>query len=122
MSEHSVFVFGSNLAGRHGAGAALHAKIHCGAEWGVGEGPTGESYAIPTMDALIQPRPLEDIRVSVRRFMVYAAGTPALTYQVTPVGCGLAGFNASQIAPMFAGAPRNCQLPDGWRVMNGEQP
>lgn len=106
-----VFVFGSNLAGRHGAGAALWARQHRGAKVGVGEGMTGNAYAIPTKDANIKTRPLDDIAKSVRYFLDYARSRPDLEFQVTEIGCGLAGYTPDQIAPMFRGAPFNCRLP-----------
>lgn len=95
-----IFVFGSNLAGVHGGGA---------------EGIQGHSYGIPTKDHRIETRPLADIQVSVTRFMEFAGRHLDLTFRVTRIGCGLAGYTDSQIAPMFAGAPGNCVLPDGWR-------
>lgn len=109
-----VFVFGSNLAGRHGAGAALTAHNEHGAAWGVGEGLTGNAYAIPTKDANLKPRRLREIRASVERFVAFARAHPDLQFQVTRVGCGYAGYSAMDIAPMFAGAPDNCELPEGW--------
>ena len=111
----TVFVFGSNLAGRHGRGAALDAKLKHGAVYGVGEGLSGQSYAIPTKDERLRTRPLPAIRESVERFMKFAADHPEMTFQVTRVGCGLAGYRDEDIAPMFAGAPGNCLLPEGWR-------
>lgn len=111
-----IFVFGSNLAGRHGRGAALHAHRHCGAQYGIGEGPTGHAYAIPTKDEALRTRPLELINRSVERFLEYARAHPELSFRVTRVGCGLAGYQDKDIAPMFADAPENCDLPDGWRV------
>jgi len=110
-----VFVFGSNEAGRHGAGAALHAAKYHGAVYGVGRGHRGRSYAIPTKDANIRTRPLEFIAVDVAEFLTYAASHPELTFEVTRIGCGLAGYTDDQIAPMFDGAPSNCELPEGWR-------
>lgn len=110
-----VFVFGSNEAGRHGAGAALAARKHHGAVYGVGRGRTGNAYAIPTKDARLRVRPLADIRRDVDAFLAYAAGRPDLRFQVTPIGCGLAGYRPDQIAPMFEGAPNNCDLPNGWK-------
>lgn len=111
-----VFVFGSNLAGRHGKGAALSARMEHGARTGVGEGPTGNAYAIPTKDERLRTRSLADIRVSVTRFLFYARENPDQTFEVTRVGCGLAGYQDRDISPMFAGAPVNCELPDGWRA------
>ena len=96
-----IFVFGSNLAGRHGKGAALHARQKHGAEYGVGEGRTGNSYALPTKDERIKTRPLVDVRDSVDKFIEYAKTNPDLQFEVTKVGCGLAGFSELEIAPLF---------------------
>lgn len=109
-----IFVFGSNLAGRHGKGAALYARQNHGAEYGVGEGRTGDSYAIPTKDEKIRTRPLEQIKASVESFLLYASENPHLVFQVTRVGCGLAGYTDSQIAPMFRGVTPNCEIPEEW--------
>ena len=106
-----IFVFGSNLAGRHGKGAALWARLHRGAEYGVGVGPTGRAYAIPTKDRQLQTLSLPSIQRYVTQFLVYAESRPDLDFQVTPIGCGLAGYKPDQIAPMFLGAPANCKLP-----------
>lgn len=110
-----IFVFGSNLAGRHGKGAALDARLKHGAELGVGEGLTGRSYAIPTKNRSLQTRSLWDIQKSVETFKAYAKAHPELEFFVTRVGCGLAGYQDDDIAPMFADAPLNCELPKGWR-------
>lgn len=110
-----VFCFGSNLAGIHGAGAARSAWQHHGAQWGVGEGPTGDSYALPTKDHQIQTLPLEVIAKNVERFKAYAALRSDLKFMVTRVGCGLAGYTDADIAPMFQDAPENCELPPRWR-------
>ena len=107
-----VFVFGSNLAGRHGKGAALDARLKHGAQLGVGEGPTGNAYAIPTKTGDLRTRSLDDIRVSVSLFKMYAAANPGLAFQVTRIGCGLAGYRDDQIGPMFSDAPDNCALPE----------
>lgn len=106
-----VFVFGSNLAGRHGKGAALFARQQRGAVYGQGAGPQGNAYAIPTKDANLKVLPLEEIERFVRTFIVYAATNPELEFQVTAIGCGLAGYKPEQIAPMFKDAPLNCHLP-----------
>lgn len=111
-----IFVFGSNLAGIHGAGAARIAYDHHHARWGVGEGPTGDCYAIPTKDGYAHsPRFLIDIGESVETFMEYAVNNPRLTFQVTRIGCGLAGFKDEQIAPMFKHAPPNCLFDSAWQ-------
>lgn len=113
MSE--IFVFGSNLAGRHGKGAALHAAKHYGAVHGIGTGRTGQAYGIPTKDEKIRTLPLTEIKRHVARFIVYAKWNPQLTFKVTAIGTGLAGYKHEDIAPMFKGAPSNCILPDEWQ-------
>ena len=109
-----VFVFGSNEAGRHGAGAALFARQNHGAIYGQGEGLQGQSYAIPTKDHRIDTLPLECIQPYVTRFLEHARLHPDDTFYVTRIGCGLAGYTDKDIAPMFKGAPENCKLPLGW--------
>lgn len=114
-----VFVFGSNLAGRHGKGAAEWAKLHRGAIYGQGEGLQGNSYAIPVKDGRAGARltcPSQTLRLSqimthVQTFVEFAKSRPDLRFQVTPVGCGLAGYEPGQIAPMFRGSPSNVILP-----------
>ena len=76
-----------------------------------GDGPQGFSYAIPTKDAQLNTLPLEAIAAHVEAFKRHAAGHPQQTFQVTPIGCGLAGYRPDQIAPMFHDAPANCELP-----------
>lgn len=107
----TVFVFGSNLAGRHGAGSALRAKQFYGAKVGVGEGRTGQAYGIPTKDEHLNVLPLEAIQSSVDRFKAYARANQDLTFEIVPIGCGFAGYRPSQIAPMFKDCPDNCMLP-----------
>lgn len=109
-----IFVFGSNLAGRHGRGAALCARRDYGAIYGVGMGRTGEAYAIPTKDRNLRTLPLEDIKVHVDRFLDYARAHPELRFNITRIGCGLAGYKDHQIAPLFVNAPDNCDLPYPW--------
>lgn len=112
---NEVFVFGSNLAGIHGGGAARDAFKEWGAIWGQGVGHQGNSYAIPTKNEQIQTLPLGTIAMHVYTFLKYAEHQPGLTFLVTKVGCGLAGYTEADIAPMFVGAPENCVLPAGWR-------
>lgn len=112
-----IFVFGSNLAGRHGKGAALYARQNCGAVYGKGEGFQGQSYAIPTKDANLRTLPLDDIANHVVSFLEFALSRPDLTFRVTPIGCGLAGYKREQIRPMFEGhgpLPRNCFYSPEW--------
>lgn len=125
----AIFVFGSNLRGIHGAGAANHAFQNEGAKWGVGVGPVGNSYAIPTKGLKIETLPLIVIKKYVGDFLIYARLQPNLEFNVTRIGCGLAGYSDSEIAPLFAGASPNCHLPTpksdklckiSWREINGE--
>jgi len=107
-----IFVFGSNTKGFHGAGAALTAyRVH-GAKRGVGEGLTGNAYAIPTKNDKLASRTLKEIQASVNTFKAFAASRPDLTFNVTRTGCGLAGYKPEQIAPMFKGAPDNVRFID----------
>src|SRR3954468_13324200 len=110
----NVFVFGSNLAGRHGKGAALSALKDHGATYGQGCGLQGSSYAIPTKDHQLKPLKLFIIKSHILTFLVFAAEHRDLTFQLTRVGCGLAGYKDFQIAPMFKGAPNNVIIPEEW--------
>ena len=116
-----VFVFGSNLAGRHGKGAALWARQHRGAVYGQGVGPQGNAYAIPTKDRQLRVLPLEVIRGHVLEFLDYARRRLDLRFEVTPIGCGLAGYRPDQIAPMFANAPSNVIMPDAFCAVLGAE-
>lgn len=119
----SIFVFGSNLAGRHGKGAALHARQHHGAIYGQGIGLQGNSYAIPTKNHQIQTLPLEAIQIYINEFIGFAKANPDLHFQVTAIGTGLAGYSHNQIGPMFAKSPNNCTLPAEWQeyqIIEGE--
>lgn len=106
-----IFVFGSNMSGRHGKGAALAARVKYGAIYGQAEGLQGNSYAIPTKDVFLRPLPLATIARKVETFKAYAASHPELQFQLTPIGCGLAGYLPGEIAPLFAGVTENVDLP-----------
>lgn len=114
-NHRAIFVFGSNIGGIHGAGAARAAKENYGAEYGCGEGRCNQSYAIPTKDGHMHTRPLERIRDSVNVFFTYAMLHKNEEFFCTRVGCGLAGWSDSDIGPMFSNAPDNCNLPEEWR-------
>jgi len=101
LESDEVFVFGSNLAGRHGAGAAKTARLSFRAEWGVGEGLTGQCYAIPTKDAHLRVISIEEIAKSVAAFAEICKKMTDHKFLVTEIGCGLAGYTPSQIAPLF---------------------
>lgn len=113
LQPNEIFVFGSNLQGAHGGGAARIAYEKFGAEWGVGVGRTGQCYAIPTMQDGV-----ETIRPYVDEFIRYAQQNQDLTFLVTRIGCGIAGFTDEQISPLFKAAYDlpNVALPDGWRT------
>lgn len=113
----SVFVFGSNLAGRHGKGAALHALKHHGAKYGQGEGRQGNSYGIPTKDENIRTLDIQRVTEHVERFLSYAKQHADEMFDVTAIGCGLAGYTPEQIAPLFKDAPSNCNLPAEFRAV-----
>lgn len=115
LQENEVFVFGSNLAGMHGGGAARVARLRFGAVMGKGVGMQGRSYAIPTMQG-----GTETIRPYVNDFIAYAKEHPELTFLVTPIGCGIAGFEPEDIAPLFEKASNveNIWLPKSfWEVL-----
>lgn len=110
-----IFVFGSNLAGVHGAGAARVALLKHSAKMGIGVGITGYSYALPTKDENIETRSLPEVKNSVEEFLSYAANHSENDFQVTRIGCGLAGFTDAEIAPLFADAPANCLFDEAWK-------
>lgn len=110
-----IFVFGSNLAGRHGKGAALCAYQQWGAIYGQGIGLQGKSYAIPTKDDNLRTLPLPIINDYVDDFLLFALKHSEYTFRLTRIGCGLAGYTDDQIAPMFTGAPSNVIIPGEWK-------
>ena len=111
LGENEIFVFGSNLAGAHGGGAALLAYRKFGAIWGQGVGLQGQSYGIPTMQGGV-----ETIAPYVDEFIAFAEAHPELTFFVTKIGCGIAGFSDAEISPLFKAAHgiANIILPRGW--------
>ena len=108
LDENQIFVFGSNTRGIHDGGASFTAVQYFGAIVGQPEGPQGQSYAIPTDGAN-----LADIKASVNNLIVYAKAHPHLTFLVTEIGCGTAGYHPMEIAPLFKDAVRvaNIYLP-----------
>ena len=111
LAENEIFVFGSNLAGAHGGGAARLAYRKFGAVWGEGVGLHGRTYAIPTMQGGVQT-----IKPYVDEFIRFAKEHPSLTFLVTRIGCGIAGFQDRDIAPLFKAAINvdNIILPKGF--------
>ncbi|MCI5680896.1 MAG: ADP-ribosylglycohydrolase family protein [Bacteroidales bacterium] len=98
LKPNEVFVFGSNAQGMHYGGAAAFAVAHFGAVMGNGEGMQGQTYAIPTMEGL------DNLRPAVERFIEFAKAHTEQIFLVTPIGCGIAGYEPEDIAPMFAEA------------------
>lgn len=121
MTNKTVFVFGSNEAGIHGAGAAAEAYKKHGARWGFSYGHIGDSFAIPTKDQEIREAlNYYHIKGYVQGFIAYADSHPELTFKVTRIGCGLAGLVDEDIAVLFENAPSNCQFDEKWRPWLGD--
>lgn len=114
LGEHEIFVFGSNIHGSHGGGAARYAMQRFGAVWGQGEGLQGRSYAIPTMEGL------QSMTEAVGRFTHFATSHPELHFLVTRIGCGIAGYRDRDVAPLFRQCIelQNVSLPaEFWEVL-----
>lgn len=117
IEPEPVFVFGSNSAGRHGRGAALFAKRHRGAAYLVGQGPTGSAYAVPTKDGSLAPLPVSEILGHLDELFRYADRHRDVPFQLSRVGCGLAGNGPEQeavIREKALEAPANVKLPGVW--------
>ena len=99
LKANEIFVFGSNLQGSHGGGAALAAYRKFGAIWGQGVGLQGQSYGIPTMHGGV-----EIIKPYVDEFIRFAEANPQMKFLVTRIGCGIAGFSVAEMAPLFRSA------------------
>ena len=119
LQPNEIFVFGSNLSGHHGGGAALLAMNKWGAIWGQGVGLQGQTYGIPTMQGGV-----ETIRPYVDEFIQFANKHPEMTFLVTEIGCGIAGFPPQEIAPLFAKATttENSHLPQRFWDLLGKIP
>ena len=115
LQKNQVFVFGSNLAGFHGAGAARQAFEEFDAELGIGEGLVGNTYALPTLDRALQKRTDEDLTRSIQTFFAAALRNPDKQFLLTKVGCGIAGYDEHYIRAKFKDAPANVILPEDWR-------
>lgn len=111
LNENEIFVFGSNLNGLHGGGAARIAYDKFGAIWGQGVGLQGQSYGIPTMHGGV-----DVIKPYVDEFINFAKSHPEFKFLVTRIGCGIAGFNDKEIAPLFKDAIEieNIYLPESF--------
>lgn len=117
-----IFVFGSNEGGHHGLGAAKTARLKHGYPMGLAFGLAGNAFGIPTKDRTIRRTlTVEEIRYYVDSFIQYARQRQDLTFQVTRIGCGLAGHRDQDIAPLFEKAPANCQFDTAWAPYLGSQ-
>ena len=119
LKPNEIFVFGSNLHGYHGGGAARLAMNQWGAVWGQGTGLQGQTYAIPTMQGGIGT-----IRPYIDQFIKFAQNDPERTFLVTEIGCGIAGFRPADIAPLFKNAINipNIWLPQRfWEILQEEE-
>ena len=115
LEPRDIFIFGSNLAGRHGAGAAYQARVQFGAEYGVGEGLTGQCYAFPTLDGNLKK--LSVARMAMARDRLYdcCIANPEKRFLLTKVGCGLAGHGETMMRSLFWPKPENLILPEDWQ-------
>lgn len=116
IPNEPIFVFGSNLSGRHGTGAALGAKREYGAVYGVGRGMTGHAYALPTKNGPYEALPLGRVLEEVDRFIEFAEQSPHTQYRMTRVGCGLSGLPEDAIRARMLEAPANVLLPGLWEA------
>lgn len=123
LDPDQVFVFGSNLAGRHGAGAALQA-VQWGAIYGQGFGLMGKTFGIPTRDKNIITIDLPTIEVYIEGFLLFAKENTDKVFLTTEIGCGRAGYRHSDIAPLFRNAVplKNVYLPEKfWKIILNEK-
>lgn len=114
LEPHQVFVFGSNLAGKHLSGAARQAIEEFGAEWGVGEGLTGQCYAFPTLTEEFEQLSDEALEEAVGFFVYTAYVHSEYEFLLTKVGCGIAGFEEEKMRKLFENVPTNVIKPEGW--------
>lgn len=125
LADNEVFVFGSNRNGNHYGGAARIAYERFGAEWGVGEGHTGQSYALPTLDENMERVTEDELIDSFAKMLGYADDNRQLTFLVTKVGCGIAGWDIEDVRrcfwkgaaavspdPEWRGIPSNVIIPE----------
>ena len=118
LNPNEIFVFGSNLAGQHAGGAARQACNEFGAEWGIGEGLTGQTYAYPTLDENFAKLPKEHLLKSRHKLYATAKALPEKTFLMTKVGCGIAGYDEQFIKELFISqvTPKNIKFPEDWDV------
>lgn len=103
-----IIVVGSNKDGLHGGGAAAYAHRYFGLVWGCGEGLSGQTYALPTMEGI------KSFRMAIERFKEFARNHTNIKFYLTRVGCGIAGYRDNQISPLFKDSPSNVVKPENW--------
>lgn len=109
LKDNEIFVFGSNLQGMHAGGAAKQALDQFGAIYGKGVGRQGKCYAIPTMGSF------QEMHLYTLDFIEYALLRPDLTFLLTPLGTGIAGWSVDEVKPLFKNAPDNVILPEEFK-------
>lgn len=114
LEPNAVFVFGSNLAGHHAGGAAKTAHEKFGAEWGIGEGLSGQTYAFPTLERDMHKRGTRGLEASRDRLFATARALPEKTFLLTKVGCGIAGYTEQEMSKLFDHSPENIIKPLYW--------
>lgn len=114
LGDKEIFVFGSNLAGRHAGGAAFDAATLFGAQEGVGEGLTGRCYAFPTLWHDFRKMEYSDLASVASAFYRCVKAHPELTFLLTRVGCGIAGYDEEKMKTLFVSSPDNLIKPRGW--------
>lgn len=121
MPRKVILVFGSNLKGRHGQGAALDAAKYHGAIEGQASGLQGDSYGIPTKDSKMRVLHIGIISMAISQFIEFAKANPDLLFVVTRIGCGRSRYKNEDIAPLFRHAPKNCEFDMQWKPILGEE-
>ena len=114
LKPNQIFVFGSNMKGRHAGGAARHAVESFGAVEGQGIGMQGQSYAVPTIDEYMIPLPIWAIQKYLKKLRKYAIENPDKEFLLTPVGTGIAGHSLSDIKKTLPKFPANVMLVGEW--------
>lgn len=113
LESNQIFVFGSNMLGHHGGGAAKQAMDSFGAQWGIAEGLTGRCYAFPTLEREMTKRGIQALERSRDRLYATANALPEKEFLLTPVGTGIAGYSYEEITPLFTSLPENIKK-IGW--------
>jgi len=114
LGSNQIFIFGSNILGNHFGGAAKQAYDLFSAEWGVGEGMTGQCYAFPTLDQNMEKRSEGELQNSIEELYFRASLFPEKEFLLTKVGCGIAGYDEEYMKQLFRDSPENIIKPFGW--------